>query len=223
MDAHVLYDSTPPLLLSTEPVHNAVGVCSSVWFAKPSQTTGPLTEKKGVGGTDCKDLLLEVWRRSEWFWGKRWWRETQRNLPSLVWQILCWAYLPPSSLAHAHRRTDMRMSFQTFFPMQQTLYQYSFFNVFNLLHVSSKVSVVSDLNWSQQDQRLVTCHALCFRTFAVPCAPASLHGLSSGSWRVVPASAIEDIAAQNLVQLKPIQPIHHMWRISCIHNSYNIS
>lgn len=26
MDAHVLYDSTPPLLLSTEPVHNAVGV-----------------------------------------------------------------------------------------------------------------------------------------------------------------------------------------------------
>lgn len=50
MDAHVLYDSTPRLLLSTEPVHNA----------KPSQTTGPLTQKEGVGGTDCKDLLLEV-------------------------------------------------------------------------------------------------------------------------------------------------------------------
>ena len=118
----------------------------------------------------------------------------------------------------------MIMSFQTFFPMQQTLYQYSFFNVFNL-HVSSKVSVVSDLN-SQQDQRLVTCQndlsrvmPCAFAAFAVPCAqpaqPASLHGLSSGSWRVVPASAIEDIAAQNVVQLKPI---HHMWRISCIHN-----
>ena len=29
MDAHVIYDSTPPLLLSTVPVHNAAGVQGS--------------------------------------------------------------------------------------------------------------------------------------------------------------------------------------------------
>lgn len=50
MDAHVIYDSTPPLLLSTVPVHNAAGVRGSA--SEPNAAH----EEKVV-----RALRLELW------------------------------------------------------------------------------------------------------------------------------------------------------------------
>ena len=49
MDAHVIYDSTPPLLLSTVPVHNAAGVQGSASEPNAVGTRRKRCESSEVG------------------------------------------------------------------------------------------------------------------------------------------------------------------------------